>query len=275
MFEKFIQKIKFNPHFMNRYVKFIKQIQALGSRDLEVFERHHILPRCIWPEFENLIEHRWNRIDLTPKEHFIAHLILMKAIDDYRLTLPITLMGENSKLYSTFRVRFIEALSKKITGLWKPPEFRNKQMKIRSSKEYKDRVNPILSEAAKLSYKNGRVSPLKGVSKSEIEKKLLSEIQIQLWKDPEYRKKQHSTRATQEYKEKMSQHWENLRNSGWQNPLKNKTRPKSVRESISKGRLGIKCKIVTCPYCGKQGGGGNMTRYHFEACPSKPVSYEE
>lgn len=27
-----------------------------------------------------------------------------------------------------------------------------------------------------------------------------------------------------------------------------------------------KREIVTCPHCGKQGGGGNMRRYHFDKC---------
>ena len=38
-------------------------------------------------------------------------------------------------------------------------------------------------------------------------------------------------------------------------------------------RLSIACKgvraIVTCPHCKKQGGGGNMRRYHFDNCKAK------
>lgn len=29
--------------------------------------------------------------------------------------------------------------------------------------------------------------------------------------------------------------------------------------------------IVTCPYCGKQGGAGTMPRWHFDRCKSKPL----
>lgn len=30
-----------------------------------------------------------------------------------------------------------------------------------------------------------------------------------------------------------------------------------------------KREVVTCPHCGKQGGGANMRRYHFDACKQK------
>ena len=31
-------------------------------------------------------------------------------------------------------------------------------------------------------------------------------------------------------------------------------------------------KIVKCPYCGVEGGGGNMTRYHFNKCKKAPIT---
>ena len=44
-------------------------------------------------------------------------------------------------------------------------------------------------------------------------------------------------------------------------------------QAISKRLIGNKngakphnMKIVVCPHCGKQGAGGNMTRYHFDKC---------
>lgn len=32
---------------------------------------------------------------------------------------------------------------------------------------------------------------------------------------------------------------------------------------------GYKHKNRVCPYCGKEGSGGNMTRYHFNNCKLK------
>ena len=51
---------------------------------------------------------------------------------------------------------------------------------------------------------------------------------------------------------------------------------KERRENMSKKLIGNKngagphaIKIVTCPHCGLEGGGGNMTRYHFDKCKAK------
>ncbi len=33
---------------------------------------------------------------------------------------------------------------------------------------------------------------------------------------------------------------------------------------------GNKKEIVTCPYCGKEGGGGSMIRWHGDNCPQNP-----
>ena len=38
--------------------------------------------------------------------------------------------------------------------------------------------------------------------------------------------------------------------------------------AINKGRK-YKMKLVKCPHCGKEGKGGNMTRYHFDKCKNK------
>ncbi len=40
------------------------------------------------------------------------------------------------------------------------------------------------------------------------------------------------------------------------------------RQKLSQACKG-KRQIVKCPHCGLEGGGGNMRRYHFEACSKK------
>lgn len=41
-----------------------------------------------------------------------------------------------------------------------------------------------------------------------------------------------------------------------------------------RGKLSVACKgkreVVQCPHCEVSGGGGNMYRYHFDKCKSKP-----
>lgn len=66
--------------------------------------------------------------------------------------------------------------------------------------------------------------------------------------------------------------------SGENNGMYGKTHTPAAREKISeahKGKQpwnkGITCKqdILTCPHCGKEGGKGNMKRYHFDNCKNK------
>jgi hypothetical protein len=44
-------------------------------------ETHHILPKAkdLFPEYKNLTIYSWNKIDLTARQHYLAHLLLWKA----------------------------------------------------------------------------------------------------------------------------------------------------------------------------------------------------
>lgn len=45
------------------------------------FEMHHILPKSkkLYPQFASLKDNPWNGVLLTPREHFICHLLLAKC----------------------------------------------------------------------------------------------------------------------------------------------------------------------------------------------------
>jgi hypothetical protein len=42
------------------------------------YEAHHILPKCIYPEFANFKLNPWNKALLTPEEHYVAHQLMIK-----------------------------------------------------------------------------------------------------------------------------------------------------------------------------------------------------
>lgn len=65
-----------NIHYVQRYINYISSIYNKGNRELEYVEKHHIIPRCINKELYTDAD---NIIKLTPREHFIAHLILSKC----------------------------------------------------------------------------------------------------------------------------------------------------------------------------------------------------
>jgi hypothetical protein len=49
------------------------------SNPLTIYsEEHHILPRCLYPQFENFKLYPENKAVLTPEEHYVAHLLLIK-----------------------------------------------------------------------------------------------------------------------------------------------------------------------------------------------------
>jgi uncharacterized cupin superfamily protein len=71
-----------NPHYLNRYITFIKQCQQKNVGYEGYVEYHHICPKAkkdMFPEYEDFRLHPWNRAVLTARQHFIAHIILSKA----------------------------------------------------------------------------------------------------------------------------------------------------------------------------------------------------
>jgi len=69
-----------NPHYLNRYYKFISSIQNTDENGV-LYELHHICPKAsdLFPEYKSFKEHPWNKIKLTARQHFISHWMLAKA----------------------------------------------------------------------------------------------------------------------------------------------------------------------------------------------------
>lgn len=69
-----------NPHYLNRYWKFIQSFQHQNSIK-SVTEQHHICPKSndLFPEYKSIKIHSWNSVHLTKRQHFIAHYLLSKS----------------------------------------------------------------------------------------------------------------------------------------------------------------------------------------------------
>ncbi len=85
-------------------------------------ERHHIIPKCLGgsDEMDNLVA-------LTPEEHFLCHILLVKIHpDNFNLILAVNMMTMSSeehkgkrtklKLYGWLKKRFQEAMKRNTTG---------------------------------------------------------------------------------------------------------------------------------------------------------------
>lgn len=53
------------------------------------------------------------------------------------------------------------------------------------------------------------------------------------------------------------------------NSIRGLKRSDETRKRMSESRKGKKLSTITCPYCQKTGGKGNMMRYHFDNCKNK------
>ena len=76
----------------NKYTRWYFSIiaKAMKRKSIDIFETHHIFPRCLFPNFSNLQEYTWNGVKLTLKEHFVCHLLLTKMTAEAIRILGIT-----------------------------------------------------------------------------------------------------------------------------------------------------------------------------------------
>lgn len=97
---------------LNRYVRFINTLSSIEPRGNV---KHHILPQSMFPEFATSSE---NIITLTEREHYIAHLLLWKAVGG-KMTYAFRLMChtvKNSREYADLSREFRRIHSERMTG---------------------------------------------------------------------------------------------------------------------------------------------------------------
>jgi hypothetical protein len=106
MFKERFEIYKTNQHYLNRYLRFISSCIDininLSLNQPILFEKHHILPKYLYPHYKSC---GWNIIELTPRQHFIAHVILSKLFIDNEkdgavvACIRMKTQSNNSKLY--------------------------------------------------------------------------------------------------------------------------------------------------------------------------------
>lgn len=110
-------KIRSNIH-LDRYVKLIRYyqenicIKCVPPKG--EFERHHILPIKIFPEYKKA---KWNLVVLPTKAHYLAHYLLFKAISDKSCVYAFNQMRRVSKSNGVVNCRLYEAVRKEFARL--------------------------------------------------------------------------------------------------------------------------------------------------------------
>jgi len=105
---------------MNYQLHYDRLIERARNRTLDGYkESHHVIPRCM-----NGTDDKDNLVELTAREHFIAHLLLMKIYPkSYGLIRAVNMMcihqTENrsmNRMYGWLKEKFSESQSKSQSG---------------------------------------------------------------------------------------------------------------------------------------------------------------
>lgn len=114
-----------NPHYLKRYIKFVEQCQKKNYKSLAKTHKHHICPKAkdMFPQYSCFSKNKWNMARLTPRQHFIAHIILWKCFP--RISSQRSAVWQmkhrnneqvNSRLYEKMRKEHVLFFSEKLKG---------------------------------------------------------------------------------------------------------------------------------------------------------------
>ena len=245
-----------NPHYLNRYWKFIQalqyQIEIKG-----ITEEHHICPKShdLFPEYKSLKRNPWNGVHLTKRQHFISHWILAKAYKEKQIYAfwamcnaqspkddRIRAYNISSKVYEQSKNIFLKKASKdrkgkatyidnmgnKITCSTKDPRVLSGELiSMSSGRKYKPRSKESKNRTS-IALKKAKHNPNKTVSLYKLDIKL--EVLLYTEKYEEMLKDGWSSKCTPEYRTKIS-------------ILANKNMSvesrKKAAQSISKSKMGV------------------------------------
>ena len=227
-----------SEHYLNRYISFILGI----NNPVELTtEEHHILPESMGGE-----NHSNNLINLTPRQHYVAHWMLWKAYRSKEMSFAFFSMCNqnnpyqhrnyriNSKVYEKLRLEFINAISESSTELWKDPEYRKKHQET---------------------------------NKTEYTRNLRSEKAKELWENIEYRDKLILARKAVWADGRFVRDHSKCGVKGERNPAKRlEVRAKNSGANHYSNREGY--TKPSCPHCGLISTPTNIKRWHGNNCKS-------
>lgn len=143
---------------MNYETIYNQLIDRARNRKLEGYkERHHIIPRCM-----NGTNDKSNLVDLTAREHFIAHKLLCEIYPgnvklQYALWMLIHASSDkmqrdfklSSREYEVLRTVIAEQMSSKMKGVPKSDEHRRKNSESKKGKLKSEETKKRMSESFK------------------------------------------------------------------------------------------------------------------------------
>jgi len=252
-------------NYQNLYNQLIESRKLRLPDIKQYYENHHILPSSI--RGSNKKE---NLIALTPKEHFIAHLLLFKFTTGkdkvkmgYALHMMTMVVNEhqdyrriNSRKFSKLKL----IIYKTIKGS-NHPSFGKKMSQDFKEKIRHNQLGTKNSMYGKKPWNFGKTKENDPIVKIISEKQNGKIVPREKTRFGVKNKKETLDESRLNYsKAKKGQvPW----NSGLKNCYK-----EEVLIRMSQKKKGIPQEKIQCPYCGKEGG-ITMHRWHFENCKFK------
>lgn len=261
-------------NYKKQYDKLIETRRTMQRIKIKYdgLERHHIIPKSLGGN-----NTKANLIYLTPREHFIAHLLLSKMFTGKikaKMCFALQKMLMNNKTQQRhFNSRQFEqaklAVLQNCGGNNHPCFGRHHTIETKQilSTMKKGELNPMFG-----------VEPWnKGLSKDD--NQLLKE-KADRWHenrqngkyDHLYQGFEHTEEAKQKisltHKGKPKSEEHRLKLSACQ--MGRKRDPEAVARSVAK-RKGQILPLYICPHCNKEGRGSGMFQWHFDRCKHKPV----
>lgn len=158
-------------NYQNIYNQIIKVAQARASIK-GYFERHHIVPRCLGGSDASS-----NLVDLTAREHFLAHILLAK-VHGGDLWLPVVRMKTakdgskaNGRLYAMARAANAVEVGNRLRGTKLTPEHKEKIGKSQKGCKRAPEVGRKIAEALRgkpksAAHKSAVAAAIKGTKRS-------------------------------------------------------------------------------------------------------------
>ena len=132
--------------YWNRYLKFIEMCDGQTYNDVYYYERHHIIPKSLGGD-----NSEDNLIRLTARQHFIAHVLLIKATNSPQMYYAVHLMACAPQQSNYLNSKEVELARELYSQREVTPETRKKQSEAKLGKS-----NPKTSARNKL--KTGRIA---------------------------------------------------------------------------------------------------------------------
>ena len=143
-----------NERYFQKYLEFCHSRQCRGIKKTKGFHRHHIFPKS----FER-IDEGWNIVLLTHREHYIAHLLLVKACEHSKALKGFIHVARkvgitNSRAYSSREAAWRQSQKDHMIAHYSDPENRKKTGEKSKGKKRTEEQKQKQREAAIRRYQN-------------------------------------------------------------------------------------------------------------------------